>query len=518
MKWNRPNSLVFFASLGAAGCPSDPSAGGPGTDGSTDGTSTSASASGPTGSVSTSTSTPPGTDTGMTTGSTSAATGEETGTTEGTDTEGDCAEVRAGVCGRFSDGVHCAVSNGADGFEPPVLSERFRDVDGWDAASRYLTVRFVDVNGDGLADACSQDGTGIACALATSEGDFELADEWTPAFGDTEGFDTGDHYATIAFPDLDGDGAHDVCGRSNAEIVCALSNGDGFDNGVPWADYFSNAAGWDGEPHLWGTIQYPDVNGDGNADVCGRDTVGIVCGLSDGIQFEMVTLWTQDGAFSDANGYAGDPSYWGTIQFPDITGDGQADVCARSSVGLVCGISDGTEFGTTSTWSDVFSDANGWIDDPHHWGTIQFPDLDGDGAADVCGRAGDGVWCGLSDGAGEFVDVQLWTQGGSFSDANGYGGEPSFWGTLQYVDLDEDGDDDLCGRSAAGISCALSDGSAFGTTSLWLDGFTDAAGWDQDPNRWRTIRLARLLEGSCAAPAATTVLDWVSSGFPPRVP
>ena len=37
--------------------------------------------------------------------------------------------------------------------------------------------------------------------------------------------------------------------------------------------------------------------------------------------------------------------------------------------------------------------AGGWAGAEYYWGTIHYPDLDGDGKADVCGRASGGLYC-----------------------------------------------------------------------------------------------------------------------------
>jgi hypothetical protein len=43
-----------------------------------------------------------------------------------------------------------------------------------------------------------------------------------------------------------------------------------------------------------------------------------------------------------------------------------------------------------------FGDNTGWQGAAHHWSTIRFPDINGDGTADVCGRSVNGLFCGLA--------------------------------------------------------------------------------------------------------------------------
>ena len=85
---------------------------------------------------------------------------------------------------------------------------------------------------------------------------------------------------------------------------------------APAERHFSDAAGWSAGPWYYATIRFPDVNGDGRADVCGRGAGGVVCALSTASSFTpaVAPLWA--GAYSDAGGWAAGPQYYGTIQFP----------------------------------------------------------------------------------------------------------------------------------------------------------------------------------------------------------
>lgn len=65
-------------------------------------------------------------------------------------------------------------------------------------------------------------------------------------------------------------------------------------------------------------------------------------------------------AFSDAAGWNAGPAYYATIQFPDLNGDGKADVCGRGVNGVACALSSGTSFGPFTVTSAALSDANGW--------------------------------------------------------------------------------------------------------------------------------------------------------------
>jgi hypothetical protein len=72
----------------------------------------------------------------------------------------------------------------------------------------------------------------------------------------------------------------------------------------------------------------------------------------------------------------------------------------------------------------AWSDANSW-GDPKYDSTIEFGDIDGDGKADVCGRANDAVYCELSNGTAFPKQVV----GPAWSDANGWG-DPKYYQTF----------------------------------------------------------------------------------------
>lgn len=65
---------------------------------------------------------------------------------------------------------------------------------------------------------------------------------------------------------------------------------------------------------------------------------------------------------------------------------------AGNATGIFCASSLGLTFDALANVSRSFGDA-GWLGSPSRWRTVRFPDVDGDGAADVCSRALDGVTC-----------------------------------------------------------------------------------------------------------------------------
>jgi hypothetical protein len=251
------------------------------------------------------------------------------------------------------------------------------------------------------------------------------------------------------------------------------------------------------------------VNGDGRADVCGRSSFGTVCALSNGSTFGSATVW--ESSFSDANGWNGSASRFGTIQLPDLDGDGRADICGRNEGGVYCARSNGTNgFGAASLWANAFSDANGWAERQARWGTIQFPDVNGDGRADICGRGSDGVSCAISSGT-TFGSVTVWAS--AYGDDAGYHTDSALWATIQYPDLNDDGRADVCGRSPSGMICGVSNGSAF-DLALWTDRFGDADGWSL-ASQALTLQTPNLNVSGCAPVTKASVYQPPARRLPP---
>jgi peptidoglycan/xylan/chitin deacetylase (PgdA/CDA1 family) len=140
-------------------------------------------------------------------------------------------------------------------------------------------------------------------------------------------------------------------------------------------------------PHGAGAITSAtsDVDGDHRADRCARRDSGIFCALADRSgKLGAFRRWSVEGDFAGA----ADP-----IQLGDINGDGRADVCARSSEGLACALSNGRSFTRATIWLPEMSDAAGWA---AYGATIRLGDVNGDGRADVCAEGPDGSVCALA--------------------------------------------------------------------------------------------------------------------------
>jgi peptidoglycan/xylan/chitin deacetylase (PgdA/CDA1 family) len=336
-------------------------------------------------------------------------------------------------------------------------STDFSDAGQWATnPSYYGSIRLADVGGDAKADVCGRGISGIACAIAGANG-FGAATLWSTGsqYSDTDGWLPDKYGKTIMFGNVNGLGKADVCGRGSDGIYCAMSDGTGhFTNRTRWTAEFSDSAGWGGNESYYGSIRLADVNGDGKADVCGRGPGGIRCALSNGSTFNPSTLWSSD--FSDAGNWL--PAEYGTtIQFGDIDGNGRADVCGRGTLGIYCALapSTGSGFGAATLWSQwgAFSNADGWNTSASRYRSIKLGRVDSDSRADICGRTETGLVCAYSDAATSTFTRYVHVKNDYFTDSLGW--SPLQYGsTVQMGDITGDGHADLCGRGGGGIYCA----------------------------------------------------------------
>ncbi len=279
--------------------------------------------------------------------------------------------------------------------------------------------------------------------------------------------------------DLDDDGDPDACVRRADGVWCAKNNGSGsFAAYTRWTTEYSDTLGW-ANPIYGPTLRYGDINGDGLADVCGRGGAGVICAHSNGAAFLAPSL--RSGSFSDANGFS-HPSRATTVNLGDIDNDGDLDLCGRASYGIICARNTGGGlFAAASTWlNNEFTDALGWSD-PKYGSTIMMGDINADGRADICGRGTEKVICARSTGSA-FTDPARWSHLTDYADSEGWGANVAYYGSLRLADVDGDGGADLCGRGSAGIWCSISQGGAsFDEKRLiFFNNFTDTQGWNQE--------------------------------------
>ncbi|MGM0555493.1 MAG: peptidoglycan DD-metalloendopeptidase family protein [Myxococcota bacterium] len=216
--------------------------------------------------------------------------------------------------------------------------------------------------------------------------------------------------------------------------------------------------------------------------------------------------------FAEEGGW-GAPEYYATIRMGDVDGDGRADVCARAAAGFRCWRSTGTSFEPFGG-IDAWSDANGGTD-PRFYTTIRLIDIDGDGDDDVCAREPQGVACypAENDGFGDRIDGPNWSDESGFDDVK-------YFGTIRTGDVNGDGRGDLCVRAAAGLNCYVSESSGF--RRLDTDAtFSNENGWGSMVY-FSSIRLADIdgdgMDDACGRDADELFCNLATgSGFVQRI-
>lgn len=361
-----------------------------------------------------------------------------------TDFDGD---GKADACIRGADGVHC-VTGGAAELGADQKLTAWADANGWDDLANAGTLRMGDIDGDHKADLCARANDKVVCQLSSTSPLGTAIDG--PALSDASGWKSPWYYATMRLADIDGDGKDDLCARAAAGFVCYPSTGAGFGAALK-TTLFTDAQEFK-DVVRYGTIRMGDLDGDGMMDVCARASTGMECHLSDGKGFPKAVAGP---AWTDANGWRS-PRFWGTIRVIDVDGDGKADICARTSSDFRCHLSTGSGFGDAIATA-MLTDASGW-DDPSNWGTLRMGDIDGDGDADLCGRANARVtcWPWTGNGFGAAINGPEW------SDAKGWNQDRLFT-SLRLADMTGDRKADICGRSSSGLVCFASDGAGFPT-------------------------------------------------------
>ncbi len=131
--------------------------------------------------------------------------------------------------------------------------------------------------------------------------------------------------------------------------------------------------------------QLADVNGDRRPDCCAVTPEGVLCAIGAGEALGTPEFWSVGSNFGryDAHSWFTNPSYYESIHFADINGDGRDDICGRAADGVSCALSAGSAFASSSNWLKTgMTDSDGWLTrDPS---TLTLADANGDGRADVC--------------------------------------------------------------------------------------------------------------------------------------
>jgi FG-GAP-like repeat len=342
-----------------------------------------------------------------------------------------------------------------------ALEGPLTDKQGWDQEQYYLTIRLGDIDGDKQAELVTRDSTGFETYHWN-----KAAGGWdTPSYttytnnGD---WDQPQYYATIQLADIDGDGKLELLGRGPDGLHFWSWDGSTWVE-VEAANGSSYFVGWDKQSQ-YSTIQCADFDGDGQAEVIGRGPGS--SGLTAVRWNKQTSEW--DLIEPPAGQLAGwnDPQYFTTIQFVDIDGDGQATLVGRGSGGIEFWSWAGSPNNANGFFDrvygegtqaplilDYFSDTNNW-DQPQNYSTIQFADVNRDGKAELIARGPDGLVAWSVDSWSENFGVPT----GAWSQMAGPAGimtdgwdAPQSYLTIQAADVDGDGAFEIVGRGSDGI-------------------------------------------------------------------
>ena len=177
-------------------------------------------------------------------------------------------------------GVFCAVRVAAGAFGPVERSVLFADapVDAWQHAASFA---FADLDGDRFADTCVRLADGLHCARGNGDGSFAAATQWADwPFSDDAGAGEPAAVRSLRFADVDGDGLDDVCLGKAGAVYCAVSTGSAFAPATVWSAPLFDSGGRrrDG-------FELVDVDGHGGANLCSRHAGSVRCAPSTGVSF-----------------------------------------------------------------------------------------------------------------------------------------------------------------------------------------------------------------------------------------
>jgi hypothetical protein len=275
---------------------------------------------------------------------------------------------------------------------------------------------------------------------------------------------------------------HDVCVRCSIGVTCSEWTSDrrGTRLGNPYivSSGYSDAYGW-GAPAYGDTVRGVWFGRGGWPPVaCGRGIWGPSCnnGLS-------------SSDYADSSGWTAN-YYYDTLRFADLYNIGSIDVCGRGYWGIYCSRNaSGTTWGPATLWTTEFSNPAGWSDITNA-STIQFGDINGDGALDVCGRGDYGMFCVRNDQTDSFSNGHFWSFNSDrtnaplthndFSDYDpvaNWATSSSYYDSIRLIDINRDGFADVCGRGPLGVYCALSTGTSFEQKRLVDLDLADSYGW-----------------------------------------
>ncbi|SFA69449.1 RHS repeat-associated core domain-containing protein [Poseidonocella pacifica] len=379
----------------------------------------------------------------------------------------------------------------------------------WTGGASASLMAYPDRNADALAEFCIPEAGALTCWAR--EGKTLQDPQQLPGYREGRmNFDA----SIVQYPDINLDGAADVCAHFSHALQCWLSIGNDLQpvSSPKWDFKYKPTVS---------TVRYVDVNGDRFPDICRLTEPGIECfpgsqsgfRLGGGARIDgprwkdiVVTIGNLPEVVNNTDW--SEARYHSTIQFIRLNDDEMADVCARDRNGIECFISTGTSYDLANpirgpAWADGNADPeNTEWKLPQYNSTISFPDLNGDRLNDVCGRDESGIVCYLNT-LGKF-DLNTPIRGPAWADVVAVvppgmlvpppdpkdWSQPQRFESIRFTDLNGDGTDDVCGRDADGLICYLTDERGrFSTAGIRGPAFKDGGkpDWSQ-ANIYKTLR------------------------------
>jgi hypothetical protein len=359
------------------------------------------------------------------------------------------------------DGVWTALSAGDGTFAPErFVLANFGALQGWDP-NQHVRI-MADLNNDNRADIVAFGFHGVWTALSAGDGTFQPERFVLANFGFLQAWTTARDVRTVA--DLNNDGQADIVGFGTQGVVTALSAGDGtFAPERFVLANFGRNQGWD-NTHV---RTVADLNNDGQADIVAFGFHGVWTALSAG----GGTFAPERFVLADFGGQQGwDPTVH-VRTVADVSNDGRADIVAFGFHGVWTALAtDGGLFAPQRFVLAEFGSNRGWVTARHVRRTA---DLSNDGRADIVAFGFHGTWTALSRGDGLF-------QPHGFVLAEF--GENQAWDSTLHVrtmaDLNADGRADIVAFGTHGVWTALSIGNGlFEPHRLVLGNFGTNQGW-----------------------------------------
>ena len=400
---------------------------------------------------------------------------------------------------------------------PPLTSANSsRPATDWRLPQYYDTIQAADLDGQKGDEILARGANGIVVFKFTpsgtpGKGSWAQLSQSGPLAGSA--WDAPYYYATIQTGDVNGDSKAELVARGSAGITTLGWNGSSWTTlPAPGPGILTDGQGFQ-DPRYYTSIQLGDVVGDQSEELIGRSSQGVSLYSyepSGWSQLSSTHPFSDQSEQSDCpmaakttNCLGSGPAYYSTLQLADIDGSGQADLVARASDGVSAYFFDSTNnpgvFRPGIGRLSDLSDAKGADKEPYY-STLQFADVNKDGAEEALARDKDGlkVW--------SFVDGAKWTQlspnpaltladdpWGDTSTVAAGDRSRSYYSTIQTGDVDGDQRADVVARGPYGIRTWFYNRRGSGGWERYLDdGYTAFTG-NQENAYTRLTSLARSL-------------------------